>query len=225
TGGKPIISLPAFVIIAFELTILFGALSTVVGLFINARLPRARREVVYDPSFSAGKFGIFVAATDTRIPEAAGIMRESGAEQVRGEPLPRPAPRARSRRRRRARVLGGRLHVAGQPARVDPDVQLPARGAVLRPLRGATAAAGERRPVRRARRRATAAARVDGGRAHRVRRRRRPEPAARGLRRARAWPGAVPPLLHGLPRADRRGQRARRLPAGPGPAGHPLPDG
>ena len=86
TGGKPIISLPAFVIIAFELTILFGALSTVVGLFINARLPRARREVVYDPSFSAGKFGIFVAATDTRIPEAAGIMRESGAEQVRERP-------------------------------------------------------------------------------------------------------------------------------------------
>src|SRR5690606_40479314 len=38
TGGKPIISLPAWVIIAFELTILFGALSTVIGLFINARL-------------------------------------------------------------------------------------------------------------------------------------------------------------------------------------------
>jgi UDP-glucose 4-epimerase len=35
TGGKPIISLPAWVIIAFELTILFGALSTVLGLFDN----------------------------------------------------------------------------------------------------------------------------------------------------------------------------------------------
>jgi len=86
TGGKPIISLPAFVIIAFELTILFGALSTVVGLFINARLPRARRTVVYDPSFSAGKFGVFVAATDARIPEAAGILRECGAEEVRERP-------------------------------------------------------------------------------------------------------------------------------------------
>ena len=83
TGGKPIISLPAFVIIAFELTILFGALSTVVGLFINARLPRARRNVVYDPSFSAGRFGIFVAATEARQAEAARIMRESGAVEVR----------------------------------------------------------------------------------------------------------------------------------------------
>jgi len=86
TGGKPIISLPAFVVIAFELSILFGALSTVVGLFINARLPRARRNVVYDPSFSAGKFGIFVAATDARISEAAGILRECGAEEVRERP-------------------------------------------------------------------------------------------------------------------------------------------
>jgi hypothetical protein len=41
TGGKPIISIPAWVIIAFELTILFGALSTVPGLFINARLPQS----------------------------------------------------------------------------------------------------------------------------------------------------------------------------------------
>ncbi len=106
--------------------------------------------------------------------------------------------------------------MAGQPARVHSDVQLLARGAVLRPVRGATAAAGERRPVRRARRRAAAATGADGGGAHRVRRRRRPEPAACGFGRARARPGAVPPLLHGLPRADRRGQRARRLPAGPG---------
>jgi hypothetical protein len=60
TGGKPIISLPAFVIIAFELTILFGALSTVAGLFISARLPQRRVMQVYDPSFSSDRFGIYV---------------------------------------------------------------------------------------------------------------------------------------------------------------------
>jgi hypothetical protein len=49
-GGKPIISLPAWVIIAFELTILFGALSTVAGMLISARLPQRRVLQVYDPA-------------------------------------------------------------------------------------------------------------------------------------------------------------------------------
>jgi hypothetical protein len=38
-GGKPIVSLPPFIIIAFALTILFGALSTFFGFLVLARLP------------------------------------------------------------------------------------------------------------------------------------------------------------------------------------------
>jgi hypothetical protein len=83
TGGKPIISLPAYVIIAFELTILFGALATVAGLFINARLPRTRLEQVYDPSFAEGRFGVLVRPPTGRESEAAAIMRDNGAFEVR----------------------------------------------------------------------------------------------------------------------------------------------
>ena len=82
TGGKPIISIPPMVIIAFELTILFAALSTVAGLFINARLPRARTQVIYDPSFSAGNFGVFVSANGNAA-QARDIMMQSGATSVR----------------------------------------------------------------------------------------------------------------------------------------------
>jgi hypothetical protein len=82
TGGKPIISIPPMLIIAFELTILFGALSTVAGLFINARLPRARTRVVYDPDFSQGHFGIWVSANG-RVDEARRIMQGAGALSVR----------------------------------------------------------------------------------------------------------------------------------------------
>lgn len=82
TGGKPIISIPPMVIIAFELTILFAALSTVAGLFINARLPRARTQVIYDPSFSAGNFGVFVTANGNA-PQARDIMTRAGATAVR----------------------------------------------------------------------------------------------------------------------------------------------
>lgn len=42
-GGKPIVSIPPFIIIAFALTILFGALSTFLGFLLLSRLPSIRR--------------------------------------------------------------------------------------------------------------------------------------------------------------------------------------
>lgn len=39
TGGKPLVSIPAFMIIAFELTILFGALLSFAGFLFLSRLP------------------------------------------------------------------------------------------------------------------------------------------------------------------------------------------
>jgi hypothetical protein len=41
-GGKPIVSIPPFIIIAFALTILFGALSTFAGFLLLSRLPNPR---------------------------------------------------------------------------------------------------------------------------------------------------------------------------------------
>lgn len=86
TGGKPIVSIPAFVVIAFELTILFGALSTVIGLFINMRLPRLKPLVVYDPEFSAGRFGVYVAASSDRLEEARRILSEQEPAELREDP-------------------------------------------------------------------------------------------------------------------------------------------
>ena len=89
TGGKPIVSIPAFVVIAFELTILFGALATVIGLFINARLPHRQRIVVYDPEFSADRFGIFVPVEDDKVEEAEevrGILQECHPIEIRENP-------------------------------------------------------------------------------------------------------------------------------------------
>ncbi len=85
-GGKPIVSIPAFVIIAFELTILFGALSTVIGLFINTRLPRLKPLVVYDPEFSAGRFGVYVSASSDRVGEARRILADREPAELREDP-------------------------------------------------------------------------------------------------------------------------------------------
>ena len=86
TGGKPIVSIPAFVVIAFEMTILFGALSTVIGLFINTRLPNLRPLVVYDPEFSAGRFGVYVSASAERMDEARSILSERDPAELREDP-------------------------------------------------------------------------------------------------------------------------------------------
>ena len=83
TGGKPIVSLPPFIIIGFELTILLGALSTVAGMFINARLPKLRKAAGYDPRFSNDKFGILVFGGPAQVNDAEQIMRAAGAEEVK----------------------------------------------------------------------------------------------------------------------------------------------
>lgn len=82
TGGKEIVSLPAFTVIMFEVTVLFGALATVIGLFINARLPQFFGEGKYHPSFSAGNFGVFAHIPPEKFDVARNIMTESGSEEV-----------------------------------------------------------------------------------------------------------------------------------------------
>ena len=86
TGGKPIVSIPAFVVIAFEMTILFGALSTVIGLFINTRLPNIKPLEVYDPQFSAGRFGVYVSAAPDRVAEARKILTDQCPAELREDP-------------------------------------------------------------------------------------------------------------------------------------------
>jgi hypothetical protein len=82
-GGKEIVALPAFSVIIFELTILFGALSTVAGLFITGRLPRiGRPEALYHPSFSGAHFGVFAHVGSDQFDNVRQIMNESGSEEV-----------------------------------------------------------------------------------------------------------------------------------------------
>lgn len=82
-GGKPIVSIPPFVVIGFEMTILLGALSTVAGMILNARLPKLRMAAGYDPRFSNDKFGVMVMGGPAQIRGAEDIMKAAGAEEVR----------------------------------------------------------------------------------------------------------------------------------------------
>jgi len=87
TGGKPILSIPAYVIITFEMMVLFGALATVIGLFVNSRLPYVKPMVVYDPEFSAGKFGIYVTVAPDHLDRARGILQGQDPAELREDPV------------------------------------------------------------------------------------------------------------------------------------------
>ena len=83
TGGKPVASIPPFVVIAFELTILFGGVATLIGLVTLARLPRLRPSATFDPRFTNDRFGVAVHCTPERCPSVREILTIAGADEVR----------------------------------------------------------------------------------------------------------------------------------------------
>jgi hypothetical protein len=85
TGGKAIASWIPYTIIAFEMMVMVGALSTVAGMFINSRIPRLTMTVGYDPRFSGGDYGIWVEAPPERLGQAEALLKRHGAVEVRGE--------------------------------------------------------------------------------------------------------------------------------------------
>lgn len=82
TGAKPIVSIPPFIVIAFEWTILLGALGTLVGFLVHSRLPRRAVPMAYDPRLAEDRFGVFVQCPADRQSVAPVILQNAGAEEV-----------------------------------------------------------------------------------------------------------------------------------------------
>jgi hypothetical protein len=84
-GGKAIATWVPFTIIAFELMVLIGSLSTVAGMFLNSHLPTLTATVGYDPRFSEGDFGVFVEVPSEHARSVEEALRRNGAMEVRRE--------------------------------------------------------------------------------------------------------------------------------------------
>ncbi len=82
TGGKPIVTMPPFVIVAFELSVLVGAAVNLAGLTLGAARGRSRRAIPTDIRFAVDRIGIFVPAAEPR-PAWEAVLREHGAEEIR----------------------------------------------------------------------------------------------------------------------------------------------
>lgn len=80
-GGKPIASIPPYVVIAFELTILLGALLTLFAVAFFSLL-KAGRKIAYDPRFSDDRIGVFVPARAGDADRLERMLRDAGAVEV-----------------------------------------------------------------------------------------------------------------------------------------------
>jgi hypothetical protein len=81
-GGKPFASIPAYTVIAFELTILIGGLLTVLGLFAVGRLPKLGTESTYSPRFSGEEIGLLVRCGGRDVSEIDALLRAHEAKEV-----------------------------------------------------------------------------------------------------------------------------------------------
>jgi len=83
-GGKTIASIPPYVVIAFELTILLGALSTV-GAMVLFSAVMGKRGIAYDPRYSDDQIGVFVPGGADQQGAVEQLLRSAGAVEVRHE--------------------------------------------------------------------------------------------------------------------------------------------
>ena len=68
-GGRPLYALSAFMVVCFELTVLFAALTPAVGMLAVNGLPRLNHPVFAAPAFyraSRDRFFLFVLASDEK---------------------------------------------------------------------------------------------------------------------------------------------------------------
>ncbi len=87
-SAKDIVSIPAFVPVGYECTILLGAIFTLLALLHYCKIPDIFRAPGYDPRFSQDKFGVVIGCNGFEIEEIKQKLMKCGAEEVReGEGL------------------------------------------------------------------------------------------------------------------------------------------
>lgn len=79
-GGKPIVSLPAFVVIIFELTVLVGSLTNLAASIALGWTRGGLRPLPGGRSFHGDRIGVLASAEDGGVAER--LLAAAGAEEV-----------------------------------------------------------------------------------------------------------------------------------------------
>lgn len=123
-SGKPYISLPAFMPVAFELTVLFSAFGAFLGMWALNGLPKFSNPMFTDPRFDRvtdDRFFLYIDAKDERF-DAAGVEKllgDTGGEYIKSvveDDSPTKVPKAFLCLDSDHRAFGGRALVRAQDA-------------------------------------------------------------------------------------------------------------
>ena len=81
TGGKPAVSLPPFVIVGFEMLVLFTGIATLMGIFYLCRLqPFKSPHPHTDPRVTEDHYMLIAESPEDRVEMVAKILADAGAE-------------------------------------------------------------------------------------------------------------------------------------------------
>lgn len=80
-GGKPIAAIPPYVVLAFELTILYGAMCTVLGMIVLSAM-KSLKGRPFKPEFSDDRIGIFVPCGTDQRAAVRQLLQQAGSEEV-----------------------------------------------------------------------------------------------------------------------------------------------
>jgi len=82
-GGKPFDSLPAFIPVGFEMTVLVGGLSTALMLFVRSRLWPGKRSRAFE-GMTDERFALVIARKDQELANAElpALLHRNGAVEV-----------------------------------------------------------------------------------------------------------------------------------------------
>jgi Protein of unknown function (DUF3341) len=82
SGGKPVFSLFAMLVIIYELTMLSAVVATVIGIIFESRLPNLKPGA-YDPRITEGLIGVVVNTSADKASGAESVLKRSGALEVK----------------------------------------------------------------------------------------------------------------------------------------------
>jgi hypothetical protein len=83
TGGKPILSIFAMLIIMYEMTMLAGVIATVIGIVFESRLPNMKPGI-YDTRITEGWIGVVITFDDdSKVDAAKGVLNAAGAVEIK----------------------------------------------------------------------------------------------------------------------------------------------
>jgi hypothetical protein len=84
-SAKDVVSIPGFVVVGYECTILFTALFTLFAIGFFGKVPHMFRRPGYDPRFSYDRFGVVVNCQSGDVERLSSKFKELGAEEIKVE--------------------------------------------------------------------------------------------------------------------------------------------